>query len=296
LKLEQEIVMLAYLTQSEIALHAADIEREFTRLMAHPRLAVKKSSTKQWDFFRHCFKVLMDQDSGDFACESGKATDYTYEILSKLREYYSKPTQESIKFKFWLDDGRGKRTLLGDQHDYACSNGYLLLIIPTDPALNTINQVRGTLSRVIDDAMHAEYEAYRKLELKPGELDALKEQLAKHFVPDEQAYEQIVHSLEEHGAHKEIISNSDNPSTRPQLKKVESVKMVGESASVNVVEYWNLHWFSAEHKVYVKTYHGQNKQTYTLINQDRVWKVQRNTYNCPRGLMYNFKKPTEGAR
>lgn len=286
--------MLAYLTRSEIALHAEDIKREFARLMSDPHFAVKKSNTKQWDFFRHCFQVLMGQESGDFACESRQATDYTSEISVKLRKYYSKQQKEPVRFKFWLDDKRGKQTLLGADSDYVCSNGYLLLIIPTDPALNTIHQVRGALTRAIDDAMHAEYEAYRQV--GQAELDAIQKRLAQHFVPGGQAYGQIVYSLEDHLAHHEIIYNEGNPSTRPQLRKVELLKLEEAAASVKVEEYWNLHWFSARHKVYVKTYHGQNRQTYTLLKQGRVWMIEGNTFNCPRGLMYNFKHPDKHAR
>lgn len=265
--------MLPYLTQSEIRLHAEEIRKEFEQLL---RLAVK-THARQWDFFRHCFNVVMDNASGNFNCDKSQATDYIHEISSKLRDYYSRRHNYSIRFKFKVEDVRHKGRLLGKDTYHTC-NEYLLLIIPTDPNLNTIQQTKNILCRAIDDAIHAEFRTYYNLpEKNLSPLD-------NYFDLTGKAYKRIVDGIEEHQRYKEVISNPSNPSTRPQLRRVEIKELDEQTATVKAVEYWNLHWFSTVHHVYVKPYYGQNQQCYILIKHNDRWLVQENQYRLPRKM------------
>lgn len=267
--------MPPYLIKSEIEQYAAEIEKEFKRLFEHRRLAVRPN-TKQWSFFKHCFRVLMGEATGDFDCSKEKAVGYSHEVSAKLeRDYYSRPLGEPVRFRFRLEDkSRQEKLLKGTAYSHC--NDYLLLIIPTDPSLNTFQQMRDRLCRVIDDAIHAEFTVYNSL--PRGDLTPLD----GCFDADGPAYERILKSAEEHGKNGEIISNHGNPSTRPQLRGVELNEATESEARLRAVEYWNLHWFSTSQEVYVKLHQGQNRQRYTLIKRDHSWLVQRKN-TVPRG-------------
>jgi hypothetical protein len=269
--------MIACLTKSEIALYAVEIKEEFEQLLRHPRLAVKHA--KQWDFFRHCFDVLMGHASVDFDFDKKSTVDYSHEVSSKLRKYYSKHHNRLIRFKFKLADKRRKDSFFEQPEDYPSANGYVLLIIPIDPRLNTLQQTRGILCRAIDDAIHAEFDVYHSLPEKNFTP------LNDYFDLAGSAYKKIVDSVEDHYKNREIISNPNNPSTRPQLRNLILNELDDRWAKVSVVEFWNLHWLSEVQKVYVKIYHGQNRQNYTLMKHDDLWLVHENSFRPPRGLI-----------
>lgn len=276
--------MTICLTKSEVSLYSAEIKEEFERVLRSPQMK-RRHGAKQWAFFRHCLEVLLGETLGDYECNKMRANDYWDEISKKLKKYYLRahdhhlPGQgfHPVRFKFWLKDEKHRNSIFGRDTEYPCSNGYLFLIIPTDPELKTRQQMRAVLSRVIDDAINAAFDVFRALpEEKPSVLE-------KHFAPDGSAYEEVLETVRRHKEQREIISNRENPSTRPQLRYVE-LKSLGENfAKVKTVEYWNLHWLSTVHKVYVKIYEGQNKQHYELVRRGERWLVKENRYRDPRG-------------
>lgn len=277
--------MLICLTRDEVRLYADEIKKEFEKLLNNPRLARGNSQVKQWAFLRHCFNVLMGEASAGF--EPVKTTTlkhYTHEVTNKLRRHYSKPRLERIRFMFWLEADGYQDKVFDEGTDYPCSDGYLLLVIPADPKLKTTCQIRGVLARAIDDAIHAEFYAYNSLPEK--DPASLKDLLKDYFEVDGAAYRQIIDSIEEHRRHNEIISNRGNPSTRPQLRRVIAVESDGQTAKVEVEEYWNLHWFSTKHRTYVKIYHGKNTQPYLLVKRGDRWYVKENPYSPPRKTIF----------
>jgi hypothetical protein len=277
--------MIPYLTKSEINQYADEIRSEFERLLRHPQLKGRKAT--QWDFLRHCFNVVMGDESGDFKSVKRSAVkDYSFEISAKLRNYYSRPHEKPVRFKFKIEGERRKTKIPDKLADYSSANGYSLRIIPTDPELKTTQQTRDILSRVIDDAIHTVFDLYSRLPIESSVL--LKECspiLESCYDRDGAPYKQILADVERHHKKGEIISNAWNPSTRPQLRSLELKELDEQSARVSVSECWNLHWFSTRQKVYTYIYHGQNQQYYTLVKHDNRWLIQENLYRRPRGAV-----------
>lgn len=286
--------MIVCLTKSEIEKHAGQISAEFARLLRllrELRLGVK-ANTKELEFLQHCFNVLMGEARGDFGNASENVSAYKFRISKKLKKLYAgrsdriaglRPRPEEaapIRFRFKLEDRRQARSLFGGSADYASVNGYFLLVIPTDPALGCVNQTRGILARVIDDAINAEFDAYRTL---PEGEAALRGTLAPHFDTDGAAYKKLVGEVRRHRNNHETLCNPGNPSTRPHIREIEVKELSGRAAKVRTRECWNLHWFSAAENVYVRFWEGQNSQTYTLVIRGGRWLVQRNEYDEPRG-------------
>jgi hypothetical protein len=172
------------------------------------------------------------------------------------------------------------RSLFGADVRYCDVNGYVLLVIPTDPTLTCENQVRGVLARVIDDAIHAEFDAYRKLPAGEAEL---RESLENYFDPDGAAYQKLLDEVRRHREHREVISNPGNPSTKPYLLEIDVEELTEQTAKVRTKECWNLHWLSTAENVYVRFWEGQNSQRYTLVSRDGRWLIQENKYDEPRG-------------
>src|SRR5205085_4692458 len=227
--------------------------------------------------FRNCFHVLMGEQTKDYACDPKKAKEYSDAISHKLTAWYSKPHIDPIRFQFLLEAKRHKSKEFAE---YPCANGYMLLVIPTDPNLNASRRLRGVLASAIDNAIQAEFDVYRKLpEYDPV---VVKAYLMPYFDPDGPACARILKDLATHHNNNEVISNPDNPSTRPQLRQVLEVEVLADSATVKVKEYWNLHWFCIRQNVYVKPWQGQNEQEYKLIKRDNRWLVKANPYDHPR--------------
>lgn len=242
--------MITCLTKKEIGIYSEEIQEEFERLMKSPQVAVKPHA-KQWGFFRHCFDALIRETDGEFQCTKSSAITYWDEISKKLKKCYDHSHHTPVRFKFWLRDERHKSDILGKHADYKCSNGYLLLVIPTDPVLRTELQIRDILSRVIDDAIHAIFDVFNT---PSGEnLAALK----NYYDPAGSAYKEVLKAITRHNERGEVISNPDNPSTRPQLRRIELSILDEDYAEIWVVEYWNLHWLSKTQNIYVKNYRGR---------------------------------------
>lgn len=302
--------MITCLTKSEIEEHADKIRTEFERLPSLLRRSGLglKSRAKEWDFFRHCFNVLIGDSSGDFDCKPGQARAYKFRVSAKLKKFYSvradrAPAREQrraharreggadggapqrddldpIRFVFRLDDQKQLRAFLGADRHYHGVNGYVLLVIPTDPTPKYRNQKRGALARAIDDAIHAEFDAY--LKLPPRETD-LRESLKHSFDLSGAAYARLLDEVRRHQKHREVLSNRGNPSTKPHLLEIEVEEFTEQTARVKTREHWNLHWFSTSENIYARFWVGKNSQSYTLVRRDGRWLVSENEYDEPRG-------------
>src|SRR5215213_3963125 len=113
--------MIPYLTKSEINQYANEIKSEFERLLRHPQLKGRRA--RQWDFLRHCFNVLMGEENGDFNSTKRNAVkDYSFEISAKLRNYYLKPHEKPVRFKFKLEGERRKGKVPDKLSGYSCAN------------------------------------------------------------------------------------------------------------------------------------------------------------------------------
>jgi hypothetical protein len=286
--------MIICLTKDEIEKYAAEIRSEFKRLrrmLRRSHLEVR-SYAREWEFFQHCFNVLLGDDSVDFDCDSRTARTYKYRISTKLKKFYSTRADKMgspmpwgddsgpIRFVFKLEARHQMKSLFGRDTSYRSTNGYLLLVTPADPTLNSVNQTRGALASVIDDALHAEFNAYRKL---PAMESELKRSLKPYFDLNGGAYRKIVSEVKRHRDNREVISNPHNPSTRPHLLEVDVEELTDRTAKVSTKEWWNLHWLSTAKHVYVRLWEGQNSQSYVLVRQDGRWLVQENVYHEPRG-------------
>lgn len=303
--------MIICLTQSEIEKHAEDIRSEFNRLPSLLRRSRQgfKFRTKEWEFFQHCFAVLMGDGSGDFDCNPKQARFYKFRISAKLKNFYSaradralareerrrlnagrgtaapahasrRADLDPIQFVFKLDDRKQVKTLLGANARYRSANGYVLLVIPTNPALRCQNRMRCDLARTIDDAIHAEFDAYLRL---PRSESELLESLKHYFDPGGAAYARLLAEVKRHQNHGEVISNADNPSTKPHLLEIEVLESTEQTAKVKTKECWNLHWFSKAENIYARFWVGKNSQRYTLIRRDGRWLLLENEYDEPRG-------------
>jgi hypothetical protein len=93
-----------------------------------------------------------------------------------------------------------------------------------------------------------------------------------------------VHILDGHAGNDEVISNSFNPSTRPQLRKVAVERADEGEAVILAEERWNLHWLSTTRGVYVKSYQGKKSRRYILVKRGDRWLIWENTYKKHRGV------------
>ncbi len=303
--------MIICLTKSEIEKHSGAIRAEFERLpslLRGSRMGFK-FRTKEWDFFQHCFAVLMGDSSGDFDCGPPQAKAYKFRVSEKLKKFYSARADKAltrndqrrlypgrsygvsgrrslrgdldpIRFMFKLDDRKQVGSLLGANARYQSVNGYVLLVIPTAPTLLYTNQMRGSLARTIDDAIHAEFDAYSRLPRSEAEF----RECVKHcFEPGGAAYTRLFGEVRRHQNHREVLSNSGNPSTKPHLLEIEIEELTEQQAKVKTRECWNLHWFSSAENIYTRFWVGKNSQSYTLVRRDGRWLVSENEYDEPRG-------------
>ena len=268
------------LTPREIELYAAEITEEFRRLMESRQVAVQRKA-RQWLLLRRCFNALFDIRCADFRPGERKAAEYRRAVKEKLELYYqnyyrlnnSAGRKPPLRFKFWLTSEKNRKELFGDS-DYPCSDGYMLLVIPADPALRTEQQTRDAIVCAADDAAQAAYEAF--LSLPELNLDLL----TAAYDPQGTAYAHVLKILERHAKHRHRLSY---PSTRPWLREVDVKSVTPGEAVVRTVELWNLHWTSQDSSVYVWWYRGRDEQTYTLARHGDRWRVREmRAHRTPR--------------
>ena len=256
------------LTKSDISLHAKALEREFKRIEAR---VSKRSKAKQWDFFRHCFQVLLDGQSKDFNCGKTIASYYKLRISKKLKDHYTKDNYP-LSYSFRLEHAKLKKKYFEQDEDYPSANGYLLLV--TRPKYAS-KKPEVFVYGAVEDAIAAEYAIYQKLpqvNLKP---------LKHFFAQDGPAYREIRSEAKRHRKSNEIISNPGNPSTKAEIKGYKIVRIDEASAEMMTEEHWNLHWWSTTKKDYVKPWRGKNEQHYTLIKRNESWLVWENVFRPP---------------
>jgi hypothetical protein len=257
----------AYLTKSEVDLHVVEIQSEFERLLKSRRFAPRPSA-KQWDFFRHSFKVLTGVSKGDFPCTRQQAIQYKFEVSDRLRRYYLLPG-DPVRFIFTLVDK--ERESMSGYEEYPCANEYMLLVTRNVPALANPEETRAILERVITDAVDAEWAVY--LKLPEFDVSPLKE----IFDSDGSAYKRIYMTAEAHHKKEWTIANPHNPSTR-RLIDIKVGKVTSDIAQVRTQEYWYLRWWSMKKNKYVYIYNEVNRQIYYLIKRGDSWLVKDNAY------------------
>jgi hypothetical protein len=278
--------MYTYLTKSEIQKYSAEIKLEFDRLVGASWMRIDPAD-KQWRFFRHNVNVLLGLDGPPFEFDAN-VTELRRAVMNKLHDYYERRPNPPLRFQFRFVQDRHRERLFGRRSAYACSHGYMLLVLPTEPRLNTELQTRAARIRVVDNAIHAAYDAFAALpsrEESEGRIPPkIFNDLAEHYARDGEAYAVVEGILRRHFERGEVL---DVPSTRPWLEEKEiTVRQVSDGkAVVKTREFWNLHWRSWKHKVFVSWYQGYDSQTYTLVERDGRWLVDgRESYSAPQGL------------
>lgn len=266
---------MSYLTKSEVASHYSGIKDEFDRLMSN-RLLVSKIQAKQWRFFQHCLNCLVTGIGEDFPCSNAKATNYKFEVSRTLKAYYAKPKRKASNYAFRLEHISHQQPFITQNPDYPVTNQYLLLISPTRRKSIGTEALNNILFRTVDDAIHAEFDAYRRL---PAIELALLEDCFDKAGP---AYKQVRETIERHHRNNEVITNQGNSSTR-QLKSLRVIKVEDNGATVRTVEYWYLEWWSQSYMAYSpELYKGTNRQEYVLVRQNDRWLVWSNSFRPPR--------------
>jgi hypothetical protein len=270
--------MAACLTKSEVASLEAQVRAEFERLLSH-RLFAASPDAKQWQFFRHCFSVLMGDPDEHFQYDDGQIVHYKLEVSQRLERYYSELLDRRIDYFFRLEHVSRKQKFMEVSADYPACKNYILLVSPGVASEVEQQERRNILFRAVDDAVNAEFTAYRRLpetDLRP---------LEEFFDSDGPAYRRIRETIETHHRNGEIISNDGNPSMKALLDREVVLEEEGHAEGKSV-EYWYLRWWSVTSGRYApKVYKGKNRQLYILVKRGSRWLVWDNTYGRPRGSL-----------
>ena len=223
--------MSIYLTKKEIGHYKSEIEEEFRTIVKHPWFSSRKNA-RQWMFFKHCFSVLIGENSGDFACSEKQAIYYKYEITDRLQRYYlsfGKP----IKFVFHLINEKKTGVSDYDEVDYPSCNNYRLRVSHNSNRPDVIQEKKLLIEKTIAEAMDAEFGVYQA-------LPALEfTRLAEVFDINGSAYKEIVNRAKKHKKRGWIIRGEENPSTK-RLIDVRIRDLSENRAEVRTSEYWLL--------------------------------------------------------
>lgn len=261
------------LSKKELEHYREGIEKEFAVLMGHRRFSGRRNA-RQWQFFRHCFHVLMDNRKGDFDCTDKEAVNYKFEVNSKLRRHYLS-FGEPIEFVFSLVSERKDGRSDSADEDYPSSNGYYLRVFFNKDRPDKIQLRKLLIEKTVGWAIDAEFRAYEKLP------DLLTEELEQVFETSCSAYKRILNLLRSHQKRGWSLSNTDNPSTK-RLIDIKIRQMTDNFAEVDTTEYWLLMWWSAEKQKYAHTYNETNRQKYFLTRKKKKWLVGDNPYEKPK--------------
>jgi len=271
--------MATYLTKSEVTSLEAQVRAEFEKLIGHRLLTPQPPVAKQWQFFRHCFHVLMGDPCEEFQYDDGQTRYYKSEVSQRLSWFYSALPDMSFNYYFRLEHVSKKRKFMEADADYPSCKQYLLLVFPAVARELEQQERENILLRAVDDAVNAEFTAYRRLP------DRDLRSLGEFFDPDGPAYRRICETLERHHKNGEVISNDGNPS-RKELRSLKIVREDAESIKIRSVEYWYLRWWSQKLGRYASTvYEGRNWQSYTLVKRGGRWLVWDNDYRRPRATL-----------
>ncbi len=278
---ESEFEMTTYLTKSEIAASEAEVRAEFERLLGH-RVFASDPNAKQWQFFRHCFSVLIGDLSDHFRYKEEEIRYYKCEVARRLSWYYSELTDgrmdRRIDYFFRLEHVSKRHKFLMAGADYPSCKEYLLLVSLAAREFDRQKR-QSILFRAVHDAVSAEFAAY--LRLPDTDLSPLR----KFFAADGPAYRRISDTVERHHRNGEIISNEGNPSQKALLN-LEVVREDEQSAEVRIVEYWYLRWWSETQGRYSpRLYRRRNRRLYSLVKRGSRWLVWDNIYRRPKATL-----------
>jgi hypothetical protein len=268
--------MATYLTKSEVTSLEAQVRVEFERLIGHRLLTSQPPVAKQWQFFRHCFNVLMGDPCEEFRYNDGQIRYYKSEVSQRLNWFYSALPDMPFKYYFRLEHVSKKHKFMEAEADYPSCKQYLLLISHAVARELDRQERQNILFRAVDDAVNAEFMTYRRLPVR--DLRPLEE----FFDPTGPAYKRICETVEQHHRNGEVISNDGNPS-RKELRTLKILREDEERAEVGSIEYWYMRWWSLNLSRYTpKVYEGRNRQLYILVKRGSRWLVWDNPYRPPR--------------
>ncbi len=261
------------LTRKEIRFYLPEIEAEFEALTNHPWFSGRRNS-KQWQFLRHCFEVLMERRVGDFDCGPKEAVNYKFEVSERLQRYYlhfGKP----IKFIFQVESVKKEGVAELSDASYPACNGYYLRVFFNKDRPDDIQLRKLLIEKTVSRAIDAEFAAYESLP------DVNIERLDKVFDKNGSAFKRILNVLNAHQKRGWILGNPQNPSTK-RLVDVRIKEMTENFAEVSTTEYWLLMWWGVKEKKYAHIYNETNRQTYFLVRKKKNWVVTDNPYAKPR--------------
>jgi hypothetical protein len=260
------------LSHKEVNFYRPDIELAFVRILNHPWFKSRPNS-KQWQFFRHCFEVLMGKSTKNYDCTDKEAVNYKFEISDRLRRYYLSGG-ERIDFVFQLESVKKEGVDYLSEPDYPQCNGYRLRVFFNKDTPDKIQLRKLLVEKCVEKAIRAEFEAYESLS------DRSLETLSMSFDSNGAAYKKIANLVRAHRRKGLILSNKDNPSTvRPIDIKIKELS--DKSAQVVTREYWLLMWWSKSEARYVYTYNEVNRQNYFLAHKGKHWIIVDNPYPKP---------------
>ncbi|HEX8174551.1 MAG TPA: hypothetical protein VF543_05460 [Pyrinomonadaceae bacterium] len=267
--------MSQFLTTEYIELYKDKIMTDFETLLTGSGVVGRRGSPR-WNFFHHCFGVLVGTASGDFNCHKSKARDYKFHIKKILEEHYAATNKDRKRqFTFQLKEVGEKAKLLGNGASYPSSNGYMLLVSWRESELPITPQIKNILYGVIDRAMSSKLEVYSSL---PG-LGGIP-LLESCFATDGPAHRRIIDKIAQHRKDREIIGNEYNQS-RKSLHELRVHRLWENKAYVTTKESWHLYWWSTPQGKYTKVYEGEILQPYTLIKRGNRWLIWANPYKYP---------------
>lgn len=125
------------------------------------------------------------------------------------------------------------------------------------------------LKELIRGAADAEMQAYKAVP------DIITTGLLEFFEADSPAFNMVYVYLVEYKQKKLILTNPNNP-TEHKIYEIILVHYSENEATFETVEYWLLRWYNVEKSEYPsrETYKVKNRQTYTLVNCSKEWKIR----------------------
>ena len=260
--------MSIYLTIEEIRYYSTEIRESFERLINHRWFSARKDS-KQWLFLKHCFAVLIGEQSDEFVCSEKQAINYKFEIADRLHRYYL-ASGNPVPFVFSLVHQKNEVNQLPDI-DYPSCNGYLLRVSYNKENPDSLYLKKLLIEKAISEATDAEFQFYQKL----PEIDLSV--LNNYFDKNGSAYKKIAQVAKNVQKLSRTIQNENNPSTK-RLIDVKIEKLTETTAQIRTSEYWLLMWWSNINSCYEYTYNELNRQNYFLQLKNGKWLVVDNIY------------------
>ena len=262
---------MEYMTIGEVRANAGEIRVWFETLMAKPSLVTKKGA-HQWQFFRKCLDCTLGPSANQsHNWPAQKIVHYKFEVEKKLRSIYT-GAGAPLPFVFRIFSEREALSLeivLDETYPKFC--GYFLLIRDrrdvTDDEINKTISDRDQIEKFIVDCVDAEFDAYLAL---PA---VKKESLAKFFLLNGPAYNDLINTLTLTGARSWILNNPGNPSTR-QIFNIRINEIENDAAIVKSTQHWYFRYWSLIEKKYPLIFRETIRITYFLKKIDGSWFIE----------------------